>query len=245
MTNKNKNKQPAITDFVPPVVSLGSTFKTETQQPLIGMQVTLNQKVETYYRVGSFLLTDQLYTAKIPPGLSAEEYAIIYRSLTSGVLVKGDHLIPPIDKANSVLEEYFQIINNGYYTRTNDTQSSKEVKNKLTALLNRGSDRGWTGLEIFTYCKEKEKKGRKRRDTLAILDELIASYSGPLTLYEPPAKPDEVDKVVIDGDGTVSRYSNGQIIDSKRPDEKTANREEKTDPRTSAILDKLLFTKPN
>lgn len=243
MTKKDSKTKASILDsFIPPTITLGTSSKPEnTFTPLAGIQVTLNQAQETYYRVGSFLLTDQIYTAKVPHGMTTEEYGIIAKSLESGVLVRGDHLIPPVIKASSVLEEYYNML-----LKNNTTAEFDESKKRMIALYNRGHDRHWTAVEIFAYCLEREKKGKKRVSVISLLNELINNYNGPLTLYEPPPKPTDAEKVIISQDGTVTRFnSDGQIIDSKSADKKTANTAEVTQlsPEASALLDKLLSTR--
>lgn len=235
MKNKKTPENPLDSAIVP-TVRIGTESKPNKKEDkvigIIGMSVTLNQKKETMFRIGAFSLNDQDYTSKIPEGMTYAEYDIIYAAIQDGTLVKGNHLIPPVDKDPGVPEEYWTALKNSV-----NFDRNPEVKKKLHNVFRRGSDRNWSAAEILSYCLAKEKSVKKRKDVILLLEELINGFTGPLTIYTPPPKKTDVERIVIE-DGQIKKYlADGTLVQ----DEVTANKKEvpKLTPETSKILNNM------
>lgn len=171
MSKQKKDTQPAT-------VALGSdNTSTPQRNNLIGKHISLNQKKETYFGVGGIWLNGDNYTAEVPDGLSDEEYRVISASIADGTLVVGEAFIPPIDKFNSVREEYWQAVK--AYGIDN-----KDVRQKFITLVRRNQDRGWTAYEIAEYCLQKEANYKKRAKEMLLFKQVIDNHSGPTSLYD-------------------------------------------------------------
>lgn len=199
------------------VTSLGSTVPSpedvivppESAQPrqtyvtnsIAGKEISINLKVNSYFGVGPIWLTPENYWCIVPQGLSAEEYDIIARSIQNGTLVLGKVFVPPVEKASNILEKYWlSIERNGF--------ENKKTKTDFSMLIKRGSDSGWTALEIVNYCLEKENSGRRRKEVIRLLEQVVKNYDGPLRLYEPPDTAQGIKKVTITADGTMTAITN-------------------------------------
>lgn len=168
---------------------------------LVGKEISINLKKETYFGLGNIWLTPDAYWCTIPDNMTPEQYNIIDKSLQAGTIVLGKVFIPPIDKASNTLEKYWLMIKESGL-------ESKKAKSEFAMLIKRGSDSGWTALEIVNYCIEKETKGRKRKDVLRLLEQVAKNYDGPVRLYDPPDEAEGVKKVTINPDGSVKVTTN-------------------------------------
>jgi len=183
------------------VVITNTPAKVWSSSSLAGKEVSINLKEESYFGVGPIWLTPENFWCTIPDNLSASEYDILAKSIKSGKLVLGKTFIPPVDKASNTLEKYWLMIErNGF--------DHKNTKSEFSMLIKRGSDSGWTALEIVNYCLEKENKGRRRKEIIRLLEQVAKNYDGPLSLYEPPDTAEGIKKVTLTADGTVKITKN-------------------------------------
>ena len=168
---------------------------------LSGKEISINLKATSYFGVGPIWLTPENYWCVVPDTLTYEEYATLSKSLQNGTVVLGKVFVPPVEKASNVLEKYWLAIErNGF--------DNKKTKTDFSMLIKRGSDSGWTALEIVNYCLEKENSGRRRKEVIRLLEQVIKNYDGPLRLYEPPDSDQGIKKVVVTADGTIKATTN-------------------------------------
>lgn len=182
-------------------VSVGGT------NTLVGEIISINLKETTYFGVGPIWLTPNKYWARIPPNLSEQDYDIILNGLKAGTIVKGKTYIPPIDKSEGVLDDYWQTIKR--YGIREETKS----KFRDLAINKRWVDGGYTFIEIALHCKEKEKATKYRSEVISWLDHMLEQAEGPLRLYDPPSDEEGLQKLVFNKNGTVTEYlENGKTI---------------------------------
>lgn len=168
---------------------------------LAGKEISLNLKELSYFGIGPIWLTPENYWCTVPDGLSRSDYNVIATALKAGKLSLGKTFIPPIDKASNTLEKYWLMIErNGF--------DHKNTKSEFSMLIKRGSDSGWTALEVVNYCLEKENKGRRRKEIIRLLEQVAKNYDGPLSLYDPPDTAEGIKKVTVTSDGTVKITKN-------------------------------------
>jgi hypothetical protein len=168
---------------------------------LVGKEISINLKEESYFGVGPIWLTPENYWCVVPDNLSAADYNVIGNAIRSGKIVVGKTFIPPVDKVSNTLEKYWLMIErNGF--------DHKNTKSEFSMLIRRGSDSGWTALEVVNYCIEKETKGRRRKEIIRLLEQVAKNYDGPLSLYDPPETAQGIKKVTISPDGSVKITKN-------------------------------------
>ena len=184
---------------VPSLDSLPRAVKVTNS--MAGREVSINLKVNSYFGVGPIWLTPENYWCVIPEGLSREDYDIIARSIQNGTLVLGKVFVPPVEKASNVLEKYWLSIERSGF-------DNKKTKTDFSMLIKRGSDSGWTALEVVNYCLEKENSGKRRKEVIRLLEQVAKNYDGPLRLYEPPDTAQGIKKVTITPDGTMTATTN-------------------------------------
>lgn len=204
---KNKELDVSIGSNIDPSlyvasVTVGSgNAATSYRNSLIGKIISINLKKETYFGIGNIWLTPENYWAEVPDGLSDQEYEMLARSLMTRTIVLGKQFIPPVDKVSNILEKYWSYIEKtGFET--------KQAKSDFTTLVRKGTDSGWTAIEIAQYCLEKENKNKKRKEVIKILTQLIQNYNGPVQLYDPPDHAEGVKKVIVKADGSIEAETN-------------------------------------
>jgi hypothetical protein len=168
---------------------------------LAGKEISINLKATSYFGIGPIWLTPENYWCTVPDNLTYGEYDTIAKSIRNGTVVLGKVFIPPVEKASNILDKYWLMIErNGF--------DNKKTKTDFSMLIKRGSDSGWTALEIVNYCLEKENSGRRRKEVIRLLEQVIKNYDGPLRLYEPPDREEGIKKVTITPDGTMTATTN-------------------------------------
>ena len=185
-----------------PTVTVGSNDQTiPNRNTLIGKIISINLKRESYFGVGSIWLTPEKYWAKVPDGLTDQEYDTIAASIAQRTVVLGKQFIAPIDKASNVPEEYWSLIEKTGF-------ESKNAKSKFSLLVRKGEDLGWTAIEIAQFCLDKENTKKKRKEVIKLLTQLIQNYNGPVQLYDPPDTAEGTRKVTIRPGGVVEVETN-------------------------------------
>jgi len=186
-----------------PEVSIGSSSVslTPSKGTIIGKEISINLKATTFFGIGDIWLTPDNYWAVVPDNLSDRDYAIILASLKAGTIKLGKQFIPPVDKASDVRERYWFLIERTGF----ETKASKQA---FKDLMVRGTDDGWTAIEIANFCLDKENNGRKRKDVIRMLTKLVDNYDGPISLYDPPDSAEGIKKVTIKSDGTIVAETN-------------------------------------
>lgn len=195
--NNNKKNKTVLDDIILPNVRLGTQTSVNT---LVGKDITLNQKKESFVGVGPIWLTPENYTIKIPEGMKDEDYTMLGKLIGDGTLVLGDHLVPPVDKTKDVLDEYWNKLSSNNIDNTTKFPENAATRTKFLNLFRRGSDRNWGAHEIITFCLEKETKTKKRKNVIQFLEELKNSIAGPLSYYTPPSKPTDTESIIIDSE---------------------------------------------
>lgn len=147
-----------------------------------GKTISLNLKSETFFGVGSIWLTPKNYTTVVPSTLTPDQEEIIQTALNSGLLLEGDVYVPPLDRQESVLEEYWQLIR-AYGLDPADPKSKSMPA--FRKLLKTGRDRNWTAKEVAKYCIKQETAYKNREKVLKLLQDLHKNSLCPDTLLEP------------------------------------------------------------
>ena len=147
-----------------------------------GKTVSLNLKRESFLGIGSMWLTPKNYTATVPDNLTPAQEKQVRQSLDLGILVEGDIYIPPIDRRDSVLEEYWQLVK--LYGLDAADPKSKSMP-AFRKLLKMGVDRNWTAKEVAKYCIKQETAFKNREKVLKLLQDLHKNSLCPDTLLEP------------------------------------------------------------
>lgn len=182
-----KNKKTNTVEDTIKNLSIGATIGGDDyySNSLIGKEVSLNQKKASNFRIGSLDLTNKRYSAKIKEDITSDQEQVIRKGLSMGLIVEGNVYIPPIDRDNTVLEEYWNLIK-VYDLNPADPRSKSMPKFKL--LYKKGVDRNWTAKEVAKFCMEQEKKYKNRERVLKLLNDLHKYSDCPDTLLEEPAK---------------------------------------------------------
>jgi hypothetical protein len=176
-------------------------LQVATSSSIVGKEISINLKANTYFGVGPIWLTPENYWCVVPEGLSRDHYDTIAKSIQNGTIVLGKVFLPPVEKASNILDKYWLAIErNGF--------DNKKTKTDFSMLIKRGSDSGWTALEIVNYCLEKENAGRRRKEVIRLLEQVIKNYDGPLRLYDPPDNAQGIKKVTITPDGVMTATTN-------------------------------------
>jgi hypothetical protein len=216
--NKNKKLDVSMgadvdpSKYVPPDISVtvGSNDQSIFRRNnLIGKIISINLKKETYFGIGDIWLSPENYWATVPDRFTDEAYEIIAKSLALGFIVLGKQFIPPVDKISNTLEKYWSFIDKTGF-------ESKQAKAEFSSLARKGIDSGWTAVEIAQFCINKENKGKKRKEVLKLLTQLIQNYRGPIQLYDPPDSGEGLKKVIIKADGTIEAETNSGKKVAKR-----------------------------
>ena len=185
----------------PDQVDIYNTVSSYSQPSLAGNLISINLKANSYFGVGPIWLTPENYWCEVPHGLSSDEYLTIQKSINVGTIVLGKQFIAPVDKPSNILEKYWMMIER-------QGMDNKKTKAEFSMLIRRGTDSGWTALEIVNYCLERENKGKRRKDVIRLLEQVAKNYDGPLRLYEPPDEAEGIKKVTITADGLVKITTN-------------------------------------
>jgi len=181
--NKNKDSIKASID----ALSISSVVGGETFYPnsIKGKTISLNQKAESFFGVGSIWLDSQKYSCVVPDTITSQQEEIIRTCLRQGIVVEGDRYIAPIDKDREVLNEYWHLIKTHGLSHTDPKSKSMP---KFRALFRNGTDRNWTAKEVSRFCMEEEKKYKNREPILKLLNEMFKYSDSPATLLEEPSK---------------------------------------------------------
>jgi len=153
-----------------------------TETPIKGKVVSLNLKKETFLGIGPMWFTPKNYCITIPSNLTADQVERVRNALKAGILVEGDVYIPPIDRDEKVLDEYWQLIKAYGLNSTEDKSKSMIAFRKL---MKQGTDRNWTAKEIAKYCIKQETAGKNRDRVIKLLKDLHRFSMCPDTLLEP------------------------------------------------------------
>ena len=189
-------------------MDFGFTVLAGGMNSLIGKTISINLKERNFFGVGPIWLTPKRYWATVPPGLSEEEYSIIKSGLNSGEVIEGKQFIPPVDKPEGVLDEYWSLV------KANGICEPLKEKLRRTLNVHDGVDRGYTAMEIILECARREKKWRHRPNVIQWLEEALNNCEGPLTLYEPPDEEEGLKIVTITPDGeVVGKDAKGNVVD--------------------------------
>lgn len=194
----------------------GSSNVSYGMNNLIGKEVSINLKRNAVWGTGPIWLTSKNYWCTIPEGMTMQEYDMISKALSGGELILGKQFIPPIDRKELVLEEYWTAIE----VKGFETKVSRDM---FARLLRVGVDRGYSAKEIATYCIQRETKRKNRKEVLRLLNQILDHHDSPVTMWEPPDEEEGVKKVIIKADGTsVTELNNGTKIETipvaKKPD---------------------------
>lgn len=177
---KNKDKETKL-----PAVTIGiNNVQLKDRSTLIGKTISLNQKIDCYFGVGNLWLTSSNYYAIIPDTLSDEELGIVQKCLNDGVIVEGKVFIPPIDRSQDVLNEYWLSVKSSGLSES--SKNGKTAREKFATLLKHGVDRGWTAYEIASFCLNKEVQNSNRSEVNRLLNEIIVNFPGEKTLFVEP-----------------------------------------------------------
>jgi len=164
-------------------IDISATLGAETiKAELVGQKISLNQKVESFFGVGNIWLTHENYSATVPDNLNPQQLEILERALAKGLVVKGDKYIPPIDRNEDVLEEYWNLIKT-YGLDTNKEKDPSTIA--FRKLFRSGVDRNWTAKEIANFCMEREARYKNRDKVMKLLKDTHKYSSCPDTLLEP------------------------------------------------------------
>lgn len=217
MPKETKNKKE---ELQVPVITIGG------KNSLTGKTISINLKKLAFFGVGPIWLTSTKYWCTIPDNMSNKDYELINKAIKEGQVVLGKKFIPPVDKIESVIDEYWLEIK--------ASGVGRKTKEKLRKLLKLGSDGFFTPIEILNACIAKEQAYKNRNDVIALLKEAMNNYDGPVQLYDPPEEEEGIRKVLIK-DGAiigVDAKGNEQDISRKPPP--------KSDPAVKAALDNLI-----
>lgn len=161
--------------------TVGATTISGAKSTTEVKEISLNQKVESFFGIGSIWLTHENYTAKIPGNLTSQQIEILQQGLDRGLIVEGNVYIPPIDKNPEVLEEYWHLVK----TYGIDTNDEKAISTKaFRKLFRNGVDRNWTAKEIANHCMEREARGKNRDRVMKLLKDTHKYSDCPDTLLE-------------------------------------------------------------
>tara|TARA_R110002074_G_scaffold402324_1_gene607026 strand:+ start:66614 stop:67180 length:567 start_codon:yes stop_codon:yes gene_type:complete len=163
-------------------ISISGTVGAETsKQTLKGKEISLNQKAESFFGIGDIWLTHTNYSATVPQNISPQHLSILEGALARGQVVLGNKYIPPIDRKDEVLEEYWHLIKTYGLDSTKDKCPAMVAFRKLFRV---GTDRNWTAKEIANFCIERETRSKNRDKTLKLLRDTHRYSSCPDTLLE-------------------------------------------------------------
>lgn len=157
------------------------TPKTQ-QMTLVDKTFSLNLKKQTILGFGRFWLTPENYSFTVPSDATQDELASITRAVSNGTLVEGDTYVPPIDRDESVLDEYWHLIKT-YGLDTNNNKSESTIQ--FRKIFKNGTDRNWTAKEVAKYCIKKEAEYKNRDKIIRLLQDMHKYSSCPDTLLEP------------------------------------------------------------
>ena len=157
------------------------TPKTQ-QMTLVNKSFSLNLKKQTILGFGRFWLTPEQYSFTVPEDATQEELAAITRAVSNGTLVEGNTYVPPIDKDQAVLDEYWHLIKT-YGLDTNNSKSESTIR--FRKIFKEGTDRNWTAKEIAKYCIKQESEYKNRDKIIRLLQDMHKFSSCPDTLLEP------------------------------------------------------------
>lgn len=154
---------------------------TVVDTSIIDKVFSLNQKRETFLGIGRFWLSPDNYSFTVPSDVTKEETAKIRKAISNGILLEGEKYIPPIDKDQSVLDEYWHLLKT-YGLDTNNTKSESTIQ--FRKIFKNGTDRNWTAKEVAKYCIKKETEYKNRDKIIKLLQDMHKYSSCPDTLLE-------------------------------------------------------------
>lgn len=222
-TTKKSTEKESITPNIK-VTQGGQKTEKPTNKSLGGKVISLNLKRASFFGAGPIWLTPTNYWVTIPNDLDETDYYIIKNALEKGTVVEGKEFIPPVDKADSTLDEFWLLIKN--------RGLDEETKDRFRRLLRTGTHQNWTVAEICAYCTRKETETKNRDKVLQFLADLRSIYTGPHTLFDEPDDAEGIKKVTVASDET------GTTVSFDGPNESSANKAD--DKSSSDALDNLL-----
>lgn len=187
-------RKPKESNIVP---VLGTQLNTG--RSLAGKKITLNTKKESFFGVDGtdIWLTPQNHWATVPENLDNVIYSRIQSAIEAGTIQIGDHFIPPIDREEKSLKDVYELIKaspaNGL---------SKNARQKLISISRQGAYEGYTVKEVISFCLNKERSDKNRKDIIRILTEAYADNVGPEVMYQEPTEEEGIKKVTILSDGS-------------------------------------------
>ena len=200
-----------------------------------GVVLSINMKAGAYFGVGTddemkvWLSPDNWHTT-VPKGLTESEALQITLAIQANKIVVGKTWIPAITKAVGTIEEYVKIVKTA-------RMLDEKVKQVFRDLVARGSDGGYTALEILSQCLSFERSNRNRDPWLIFIQAGIDSYQGPLQLVEDFVDEDAYE-VTIDKERGVVIEDTGKKDDLHIPVASVISPEESK--AAAADLDKFL-----
>lgn len=163
-------------------INISASVGAETSDTtLVGKKISLNQKVESFFGIGNIWLSHKDYSATVPKDISAQHLQIIEAALKRGALVLGEVYIPPIDKDEKVLEEYWHLVKT-YGLKGSDESSPSMVA--FRRLFKKGTDRNWTAKEVANFCLLREASYKNRLEVIRLLKDTHRYSTCPDTLLE-------------------------------------------------------------
>lgn len=179
MPRKKKETTDSQDNDISISASVGAPSASDTK--LKGKEISLNQKIESFFGVGDMWLTTENYSATVPDNLTTQQWEILTEALNRGHVVEGNVYIAPIDKDPEVLEEYWHLIKT-YGIDTNNEQSVSTLA--WRKLFRNGVDRNWTAKEIANFCMEREQRGKNRDRVMKLLKDTHKYSICPDSLLE-------------------------------------------------------------
>lgn len=177
-------------------VNITSTVGASGKNSLVGQKISINLKKESIFGVGPIWLTPKNYWCEIPDDLTPEEYATISMGLKLGKIVKGKEFIPPVDRDESVLENWYRRIKQFGLSNKNN-RDVKELRSDLKYLILSGKDKNWTAKEIAEYCLQREAEGANRREVIRQLTQVVVNSGDTSKVWE---EPDEEPGIISRGE---------------------------------------------